>query len=332
MSPVPPELLSAIKGNYTAFSVRLKEIPYDWQEEGMSVSGKFFYLNFQDGQPTVDEFVEFLYWNIIPFCIPRREREEQRLRYSQTGDERYIHELTDKARNLFIRAKKRASLPLDAEGRPQTISTGEPGELILFMLLEAARGAPQIACKMYLKTSEQMPVHGSDSIHISHGSQAGSLRLIWGESKLYQQLSAALDEICASIAGFLSDEEGRTHRDRDIDVLKDHVDIDDPAWRAALLKFFDPYEPESNLREEGYACFVGFDYGTYANLTEVAVHEREQRLRTELTSRIASACSLFAEKLRTSNLSHLRIDFFLIPFPSVSDLRRKFLDKLGVPS
>jgi hypothetical protein len=287
----------------------------------------------------MDEFVDFIYWKIVPFCIPRKERRKKWELAEATHDERYMHELTDQARNLFIqaraKAKAKAKEKAEREGREFDVSdaqstTGEPGELILFILLEGILKAPQIACKMYLKTSEAMPVHGSDSVHLARGSTAESVRVIWGESKLYQQLASALDEICGSINGFLSEAEGRANRDRDIDILKDHMDVEDPGWREALINYFDPYEDQSNLREESYACFVGFDYSAFASIERLPVPEREAAFLAEYKERVESACSLFGAKLRSSGLSTLRIDFFLIPFPSVDSLRAKFLSRLGV--
>ncbi|MBW3569499.1 MAG: DUF1837 domain-containing protein [Gemmatimonadetes bacterium] len=331
MPSAPDELLNAIKGNYVGLDARIRTVPYDWREDDLQVAGSFHYLAFRDGQPTEDEFVNFIYWKIVPFCIPRKERRKKWELAEATHDERYMHELTDQARHLFIKARAKAKAKAEREGREAQSTTGEPGELILFILLEGILKAPQIACKMYLKTSEDMPVHGSDSVHLARGSTPGSVRVIWGESKLYQQFASALDEICSSIAGFLSEAEGRTNRDRDIDVLKDHMDVDDDEWREAMIKYFDPYEDQSNFREESYACFVGFDYSGFGTIEQLPPNEREAAFVSAYQGRIASACTLFAGKLRASGLSRLRIDFFLIPFTSVDTLRAKFLTRLGLP-
>lgn len=313
------ELLDTVKGVYSNFGVRLREAPYEWKEDGLAVSGNFFYPAFRDGQPTVGEFVRFVYHKIIPFCISRQERREIIEKFKETDDDSYILELTDKAKNLFITARKSQK------------TSGEPGEVILFMLLEAVLKAPQLACKMSLKTSEQMPVHGSDAIHIMRGSQEGSICLIWGESKIYQQLSTALDEVCNSVSGFLDEKEGRNARDRDIDIIKEHMDVEEPVLRRALLDYFDPYSEAGNNLEEAYACFVGFDYSSvYSQLASMAPNKREEFFKSEYLERISSACKLFGTKLRERSLSNLKINYFLIPFPSVEDLRTKFFNHLGI--
>lgn len=270
--------------------------------------------------PDIDEFVKYLYHRIIPFCLPRKVREEKDKKYLDTRDPRYIHELTDQARNLFIRAKESGK------------TTGEPGELILFIILEAALKSPQIACKMYLKTNEQMPVHGSDSIHIMRGSKGDNICLIWGESKIYATLSAALDDVCGSINSFLSEDTGRTIRNRDIDVLIDHVDITNPDMKEALLRFFDPYSEESTVREEAFAVFVGFDYKKYQEIITLAKNQREESFRKFFTERIKTACELFGKKIVANGLTQHKFYFFLIPFPNVLELRNKFLSRIGVCS
>lgn len=313
------ELLSAINGVHSGFNARLREVPYAWSEDGLTVSGKFFYLAFRDGHHTLDEFAQVIYHSVIPFCISRKERREKGDKFRETNEYRYIHELTDKAKDLFIKAKESKK------------TSGEPGELILFMLLEEFLKAPQLVCKMSLKTSEYMPVHGSDAIHIARGSQESTICLIWRESKVYQDLSDALSEVCDSISGFLTAKEGRSSRDRDIDIIKEHMDIEDASWRATLLDYFDPYSEKGNFREEAYACFVGFDYsGTYDKLMQIPAIGREELFRKEYLKRVEKACQLFGKKLKDKGLSGLKINYFLIPFPSVEDLRTKFFSHLGI--
>ena len=311
------ELANAVKSDESSvsgFPARLREVPYDWKEDGIEVSGKFFYLAFKSYQPSIDEFIDFIYWQIIPFCISRKEISEKR----QRNDYRAMHELTDKAKNLFIKAKNSKK------------TSGEIGELILFTILESLLKAPQLVCKMSLKTSENMPVHGTDGIHVRVGSQQDRLSLMWGESKLYQQISKALDDICSSLSEFSKENEGRATRDRDIDIIQEHIDIVDPELRSLLINYFDPYSEEANFLEEEYACFIGFDYNKYEQINDIAAKDREEFFKTEYSKRLESACRLFGEKIRSHNLSHLKINFFLVPFPSVEVVRNKFFDKLGV--
>jgi hypothetical protein len=275
-------------------------------------------LPFRQGEATLDEFVEFISEAIVEYCIPRAKRDEAKAQFEQDGEYRHIVRLHQQACRLFVTARK------------QLPTSGEPGELILFLLLEAALGAPQVACKMFLKTSERMNVHGTDGIHVLPSTSPGGLRIIWGESKLDQDLSTGLDRICDSLASFISRERGRTGRDRDVDILRDHTSVTDPVLRQALRDAYDPYHPSSNLREESYACFLGFDYSLFNQLGSLDPEAVEPFFCEKYEARIRSAYKLFADKLQHTKLERLELYFLLIPFPSIELLRRRFFQALGV--
>lgn len=307
---LPEQLLSAVKGIYTGLDVRIREVAYGYSKSGLSINGNFYYLSFKNGVPTAAEFAEYVYHRIIPYCLPRKLRAEKDAQYVATKDPRFIHELTDQAKNLFIKAKKSQS------------KSGEPGEVILFILLEAILSAPQIVCKMYLKTSEQMPVHGSDGVHLGVSTKAGALRLYWGESKLYGEIAKAFDDIFESIGNFISAKSGRSPKERDLEIIIDHMDIDDAPLKQLLLKYFDPYEEESLAVEEIFACFTGFDYDAYQ------MAEPEFKKRYE--EKIESACELFFDKMQKAGLEKLQYHIFLLPFPNVKDFRKYFFAHLGL--
>jgi hypothetical protein len=312
------ELRNALEFPLKGFDVRLRELTYNWTVDGLSVSGRFHYLAFKDGKPSVEDFVDYIYGRIAYFCLPRKERKKQLERFQKENDWRYLQEAIDKARDLLIRAKE------------QQKTLGEPGELILFILLEAVLHAPMMACKMYLKTSQEMPVHGTDGIHMSFDPDTQTLTLYWGESKIYADLHKALDEVCASISAFIAEKDGKVPRRRDIDILKDHMDMENGPVKDAILAYLDPFDEWSNKLREVYACFVGFDFSFFTRLPSYEQAAVEEAFRNEYLDRVESACKLFADKIRANGLSQLTFHFFLVPFPSVATLRKLHLGKLGV--
>lgn len=310
------ELEKTLRGVDSGFNARLQEIEHSWHLPDVEVLGKFFYLSFKNGVYSVDEFVDFIYGKIVPFCVPEVVRNKLMQKFQETGDYSYIQKITDKARNLFIK-------------KDPDLTTGEPGELILFILLEVILKAPIIACKMYLKTNQNVPVHGSDAIHVSFDSNDRMLNLYWGESKLYKDISTAIDNVCKSIAGFVESDSPRKPRDRDLEIIQDHISIDNKEMKDELLKYFDPYEPQSNNLRENFACFVGFNY-TYLEDGKLDKARLIEDFESKYIKRIKSACELFNDKVNNHKISHLNFVFFLIPFKSVKELRIKFYEKLGV--
>ncbi len=287
-------------------------------ERNIKVDGTFLYFTFKDRKPSIELFVDFLYPKLVEFCIPRDKREKLIQKYHDTKDIRYMTELIDSARNLFIKANKTLK------------RAGEPGELILFMILECFLKAPQIASKMYLKTSEAMPVHGTDGIHIRYSKSKDKLYLYWGESKLYQQLSTSLDEICDSISGFNKFKDGRTPRQRDIDILKSHPSLNSQEEKDELLDYFDPYTKESNKLEERYCCLSGFDFSFYNNLDGLTDDELEGKFIEAYSERIRTAYNLFSDKVKSANLQNFHFHLVLLPFENVAEFRQLFFKKLGI--
>ena len=58
--------------------------------------------------------------------------------------------------------------------------TGEAGETLLFFLMEAVLGAPQLVAKMELKTNSNDEVKGSDGIHVRWNEQDKLVDLYFG--------------------------------------------------------------------------------------------------------------------------------------------------------
>jgi hypothetical protein len=305
-------------GKYDGFEARLRVVAYDWSEDDLAVSGTFVYPALDDrGRCTVDHLAQFLYWRIVPFCIPRREREILEERFRATGDYRHIHTLTDRARKLFVRAQTSRK------------SSGEPGELALFVLLESMLKAPQIACKMYLKTNPEVHVHGADSVHAMVGSAPRVLRLVWGEAKTYREVTRAVKELCASLSSFIDNGSGRSQRDHEIEIIREHVNITDTRLKDLLLEYLDPYSERSNEMEEMYACFIAFDdHALFSGLDAMPRDHRVRVMEERYKQAAAQVCGQFADELRRKGLTDHSIHLFLLPVPHVAEFRAAFFRHL----
>jgi hypothetical protein len=250
------------------------------------------------------------------FCLTRKDRKSFADKYDATKDLGHMVKMLEKAKKLLIRS----------DGSVKTL--GEPGEMILFLLMEGVLKAPQMACKMFLKTSEEMPIHGADGTHLKYDPATDTMTVYWGESKLYQQLSTALDKMCDSITDFITDKNGKTPKDRDVSILCDHMNTDNAPTRDAIAKYFDPYEPQFKNMVEVFSCFVGFDFGYFDQLKKVAKDKAEEDFKKQYLERVTDACKLFEDKIKTNNMHTLRFHFFLIPFESVHKFREDYIAKL----
>lgn len=312
------DALQLLRGKHPYFSVRVKELNCEPIRALPRVKARFHYLTFRDGLPSTTEFLEYLKDQLIHFCIPRKEKAQvERLIALDQGEMyRLVPRLYEKAKKLFIEAKK-------GEDR-----TGEPGELILFVLLEWALQAPQIVSKMYLKTNRNMPVHGMDGIH-ARVDDCGSLVLYWGESKLHDDFSGALESALTTVKEIQSSYDAQS---RELNLVQDHHSFgpEDHALVSALLNYLDYRSPKSNQYSRSFACLIGFDFHAYEKVRELGPEAAEEKFIALCNDRIASALSLIESKIASSGMSDLNFEFFLMPFPSVAKLRTEFYAVTGI--
>lgn len=314
----PHEALELLRGKHTHFSVRVKALQCGLIEGLSRVNVRFYYLTFRDGLPSTSEFVEYLKDQLIFFCIPRKERvqAEQLIAADSTEMYRVLPRLYEKAKSLFIEAKK-------GEDR-----TGEPGELILFVLLEWALKAPQIVSKMYLKTNRNMPVHGADGIH-ARLDESGSLVLFFGESKMYEDFSGALS---AAVTSIKEAQSSYVAQSRELDLVRDHHSFgpEDQHLVTALLDYLDYRSPKSNQYSRCFASLIGFEFSAYEKLKQFGPQAVEAEFVKLCTERINSAVPLVAQKVKENTMDTLNLEFFLMPFQSISELRTMFYAVTGI--
>lgn len=262
-----------------------------------------------NGRPRVGPLVDLLIAEIVDYCIPRSRIAEAHTHYMETNSTNALVRLENEARGLFSHLAK----------------SGEGGELLLYLLLEAVLGLPQVLCKMPLKTNTQMHYHGVDGVH-AKALPDGTLALYWGESKLYASVNAGITECFSSLAPLLLDDGTGSSR-RDTMLLRDHLDTGDPALTTALKRYFTSSEPESNRVQIRGACLVGFSH--HDCLSPFAADA--MTIRTEVSTEIEKWRNKIGESIFEEKIESFEMEIFCIPMPSVQDFRDQMLAALGVP-
>lgn len=263
------------------------------------------------GVPRVNGLANLMFRKLVDYAMPRSEIAKAKEVLENTGSTAKFVELTMKASSLFTHIK----------------NTGEGGELLLYLLAEAYLGIPQVISKMHLKTNPQVHYHGVDGVHASADPTTGVLALWWGESKLYASLNDGIRSCLDSIEKYLvPDAPHGSPVERDIDLLSSYSDLSDPDLLAAFKQFLDPDDPLFLRVQYRGICLVGFDREDYPEaLSEDPITFSEE---------VAHAIEEWKATARGSVLKHdihnTVLEIFLIPFPSVEELRAAFLRTLGV--
>jgi hypothetical protein len=149
--------------------------------------------------------------SIADYAIPRSKLAKAKARDHKYNSTESVAALIQQARLSFTDLAK----------------TGEGGEMLLFLLAERFLKLPQILCKMDLKTDPRMHYHGADGVYAGVNAD-GLLKLYWGESKIYKNVSAAIQDCLASLAPYLIEPEHEgAERERDLVLLSDKADLSD---------------------------------------------------------------------------------------------------------
>lgn len=311
-------LVASLAGGHPELDVRLRRLIHSVASQDDSVRLHGHYFAFRQGQATVAEFVEFLSTKLISFCLPRSQVDAAFAKLSGAPPAKVMEgvvTLQNKAVDLFKRAQK------------NTNRNGEFGEVITYVLIEAVLNAPQLVAKMSLKTSPQMPVHGSDGIHFSFDEASGGLTLIWGESKCYASVTKALAEAVKSVAENLRADK-LTH---EIFLIEQHADLAafPEAARKAILSFLDPYDENSNKRVDASVILVAFDFAKFAKLNGLKPQDVEPAFERELQVELDALGKRLDAELKKHGIQQHSLDVFFLPVPSVKILRALFQDRIG---
>lgn len=285
-------------------------------QDTKAVSHCYFLTLDGNGRPQTKDFARFVARHVADYAIPRKEFAEAQEYDRQHNTSVKTAQLIKKAEGLFTSLKK----------------TGEGGEMLLYILVQEFLKLPQLLCKMPLKTNPELHVNGADGIHVSvetNTSGQDILSLYWGESKLYKSLSDAISKCFESLKDFLlSDGGADAPAERDLQLLRGNLDVVDERLEAVLLKYLDKDDPLHNQVSYKGVCLIGFDYDKYpATPNSDTTEQVKQKIEQEIE---AWSTSVIGQISKHTNLNTFDIHVFLLPFPSVEDFRKHFLEALGI--
>jgi hypothetical protein len=258
------------------------------------------------GQVLVGKLARKLANQVVEYCIPPSRIAEARA----AGSTEAVLALQAEALELFATLDR----------------SGEAGELLLYLLNEIVLEAPQLLCKMSLKTHANMHVHGADGIH-GRVLPDGKLALYWGESKLHASPMNAIRSCFESLVPFLVDD-GSGRSRRDLLLLRDGLDLSDPRLVETLGRYLSDDTVESTQVEFRGAALVGFDLADYPEPYEadgIKVCDQVMQAMAHWHNRIG-------EQVTAHQVAHVGIEVFCVPVPSVDELRDEVREALRLRS
>ena len=300
-----------LAGDPEELDVHLKLVERDIELNGKQIQIHCHCLTSDaNGNIKIRRLVEFMRNSVADYAVPRSKLEASRERDQKYNSSTAVTGLYHQACATFTDIK----------------NTGEGGEILLFLLAERFLKLPQVLCKMDLKTDPRMHYHGADGVYASLSAN-GTLKLYWGESKMYKNAKAAIRDCLNSLAPFLTEDEHEgADRERDLVLLSDRADLNDPELTAAFKKYFDRTSAMSNRVEYCGVALIGFDTLIYDDDGSPGFAETvADRARAEVRELLDDVnARMIAEKL-----DNFEIQLLCVPVPSVEEFRNTFLASLG---
>lgn len=305
------ELAEILSGAPEELSVHLQLVERDVTIDGHKVRIHCHSLAVDaNGKVRVKRLVEFMRNAAADYAIPRSKIIEARARDEKYRSTAAVAGLNQEARDVFT----------------DLATTGEGGEMLLFLLAERFLGIPHVLSKMDLKTDDRLHYHGADGVY-ARVAEDGHIKLYWGESKMYAGVGDAIRECVKSLAPFILEEDHEAStRERDIILLGDKADLGDPQLSKAFRAFFDKSSPLSNQVQYCGIALVGFDAAFYtgASADKIAEH-----VMNSAKAELKRWAETIGHQLTAKKLQALDLHFFCLPLPSVEDFRRDFLTAMG---
>lgn len=287
-----------------------------------SPSTTLMHVGFKENLGNTLALADFLWTQALNYALTRKRREQIRakLESAPPGDISAIAAPVNAARAAFIEFH---------EDYPSRAS--EVGEVLAYCIAVNELGAAQVAAKMSLKTSGNMPVHGLDGIHAK--VEDGALYVFFLESKLSQSANAGVKDYAESVAGFGSNLKQYL---LEYSIVRDLGNLDSltGAERDLALACFDVMDsPDTVERRERSVGVILYKEGQFGKLSPVqpgqpvGFHESE----------FAAAYVLQLGHHQTAALKHLEAEgvdtnkchVYFVAVPDVDELREQFYMRMG---
>jgi hypothetical protein len=303
-----------IRGTGNELQAYLHEVCSNHKISNTKVINHCYHIHLDgNGRPRVNDFIEFIATKVVEYAIPRSQFEKAKQHLIDFNSNTEFEKLSRKAEALFT----------------DIGNTGEGGEILLYILVQEFLKIPQLFCKMPLKTNPAMHYHGVDGIHAEFDLSEQVLALYWGESKLYKDIEQGIKACFVSIKEFLINPNSiHSPQERDLQLVKDGLDLNDEKLEDAIVQYFDKDNPNFNKLQYRGVCLVGFDCDKYPQLpNQINSNDLNKLIKKEIS---AWQNSLLTDVGNHATLETFTIHVFFIPFPSVEEFRKYFLQALHI--
>lgn len=212
-------------------------------------------------------------------------------------------------------------------------NTGELGELLLYCFLETHLKAPKILSKLELKTSTKMYVNGSDGVHLLKLDN-GNFQLIFGESKMYEKISDALEKAFESIKEFKEEKNKLGDSKSGIKYEKALIsdNLNKETFSNEEKKFIESiiYPKKENEFEvdDAFGIFIGYQMKITEKEKMLENDAFKIRIKEKIDKQISQKINVIEEKIKEKGLTGHNFYIYVVPFTEIDKNRIEVLDEV----
>lgn len=282
-----------------------KEIECDVPETNSKLN--LHILKIENNQFCYEELIEHLGESMIPFALSRKQITEFE------KDKRW-HGLVKEASRKF---------------RDYNVNNGEAGELLLFCFLEAHLKAPKILTKLEIKLSSNDYAKGSDGIHLLELAPK-NYQLIFGESKLYQELTTSLTKAFESIHDFKTRKKNNIHDEIGLinsQLCKEAFDEDLYQFLKSVIM------PKANdadpiVKNNAFAIFAGFEIDPTEEEKRLSNDKFLTLIKSKIKAEVEGKMSHIKKKIEEYGLYSYTFYVYVFPFMKLDETRKEIIKKI----
>ena len=205
---------------------------------------------------------------------------------------------------------------------------GELGELLLYCFLESHLNAPKLLTKLELKTAANDYVKGADGVHLLQLDEK-SYQIVFGESKLYEDLETGIRDAFASIQRMIKDGLHKIFYEKhlvDSNILKENVSEDE---LQLLKKILIPAENDEDLEvDNSFGVFIGFEIPVTDEERQVSNSQFRNDIVNKVKQAVIQQLPMINRYLKRSNSVGYQFYFYVVPFTKLDTRRTAIINDL----
>ena len=270
------------------------------------------HVRFKEDQVMVDQLVTHLWRQSVTYALPKAKVRQYQKRIK--SDPTVAVEMVAAVKSAFMDFNKKYPHRAD-----------EVGEVLAYCICLEYLKAAQIAAKMALKTSSNMPVHGLDGIHAAFEDDAVTVYFL--EAKLSKSEKLATKMYVDSVADFATDKKQYL---REYSIVSDLGNFDalQGKQREIALKYFDILgNPDMKLRERFVGVLCYSEKAVYADSIPVSkgpVDKHEKHFAKKFLAKVPAMQVAAAKALKAKGLDPAKSKLFFVAVPDADKLRELF--------